>query len=85
MSVKLLTEQHVEFLSLTGGCTGSSESIHVKMQHCWKSHVAALLMFYYYHIQQFFSYPVTLPGQVSQQLSNFYTGLGKQNFFGVKL
>ena len=41
MTVKLLTEQHLEFLSLKGGCTGSSESIHFKMPHCWKSHVAA--------------------------------------------
>ena len=41
MSVKLLTEHHLEFLSLKGGCTGSSESIHVKMPHCWKSHVTA--------------------------------------------
>ena len=31
----------MEFLSLTGGCTGSPESIHVKMPHCWKSHVTA--------------------------------------------
>ena len=23
------------------GCTGSSESTHVKMPHCWKSHVTA--------------------------------------------
>ena len=28
-SVKLLTEQHLEFLSLKGGCTGSSESTQV--------------------------------------------------------
>ena len=41
MTVKLLTEQHLEFLSLTEGCTGSSESTHVKMPHCWKSHVTA--------------------------------------------
>ena len=41
MTVKLLTEQHLEFLSLTGGYTGLSESIRVKMPHCWKSHVAA--------------------------------------------
>ena len=41
MSVKLLTEHHLEFLSLKGGCTGLSESIHVKMPHCRKSHVAA--------------------------------------------
>ena len=41
MTVKPLTEHHLEFLSLTGGCTGSSESTLVKMPHCWKSHVAA--------------------------------------------
>ena len=39
MSVKLLTEHDVEFLSLKGGCTGSSESTLVKMPHFWKSHV----------------------------------------------
>ena len=31
MSVKLLTEHHLEFLRLKGGCRGSSESTHVKM------------------------------------------------------
>ena len=41
MSVKLQTEHHLEFLSLKGGCIGSSESIHVKVPHCWKSHAAA--------------------------------------------
>ena len=41
MTVKLLTEQTLEFLSLTRGCRGSSESTLVKMPHCWKSHVAA--------------------------------------------
>ena len=41
MTLKLLTEHHLEFLSLNGGCTGSSESIHVKMPHSWKSHVTA--------------------------------------------
>ena len=35
VTVKLLTEHHLEFLSLKGGCTGSSESTHVKMPHCW--------------------------------------------------
>ena len=43
MSVKLLTEHNLEFLSLKGGCTGSSESTLVKMPHCWKSHVTAHL------------------------------------------
>ena len=41
MTVKLLTEQHLEFQSFKGGCTGSYESIHVKMPHCLKSHVTA--------------------------------------------
>ena len=41
MIVKLLTEHHLEFLSLTGGCRGSSESTPVKMPHCWKSHALA--------------------------------------------
>ena len=41
MIVKLLTEHHLEFLSLKGGCRGSSESTHVKMPHCWKSHALA--------------------------------------------
>ena len=31
MTVKLLNEQHLEFLSLTRGCTGSSESTLGKM------------------------------------------------------
>ena len=43
MSVKLLTEHHLDFLSLKGGCTGSSEPTLVKMLHCWKSHVTAQL------------------------------------------
>ena len=30
MTVKLLTDQHLEFLSLKGDCTGSSESTLVK-------------------------------------------------------
>ena len=41
MTVKLVTEQNLEFLSLKGGCTGLSESIHVKMPQCWKSHALA--------------------------------------------
>ena len=41
MIVKLLTEHLLEFLSLKGGCTGSSESALVKMPHCWKSHITA--------------------------------------------
>ena len=45
MIVQPLTELHFEFLSLTRGCTGSSESTDVKIPHCWKSHVTAQLLF----------------------------------------
>ena len=41
MIVKLLTEHHLEFLSLKRGCRGSSESTLVKMSHSWKSHAMA--------------------------------------------
>ena len=41
MIVKLLTDYHLEFLSLKGGCRGSSESTLFKMLNCWKSHAAA--------------------------------------------
>ena len=45
MTLTLLTDHHLEFLGLKGGCTGSSESTHVKIPHCWKSHVVAHIMF----------------------------------------
>ena len=45
MSIKLLSEHHLEFLSLKGGCAGSSECTHVKIPHCWKSHVEAHMKF----------------------------------------
>ena len=43
MIVKLMTEHHLEFLSLKGGCRGWSESTLVKMSNCWKSHAEAQL------------------------------------------
>ena len=45
MSVKLLTEQHLEFLIFKGGLTSSYESTLVKMPHCWKSHDLSRLIF----------------------------------------
>ena len=48
MTVQLLTEhpaeRHLEFLSLKGGCTGSSESTLVEMRHCWKADVMAHIL-----------------------------------------
>ena len=43
MSVELLTEHHLEFLSLIGGYRDFSDSTLVKMPHCWKSRVTAHL------------------------------------------
>ena len=45
MIVKLLNERHLEFLSLKGGCTGSSESALVKMSNCWESHAVAHILY----------------------------------------
>ena len=42
MTLRLLTEHHLEFLSLNGGFTGSSESTLVKIPHCWKCHMLQL-------------------------------------------
>ena len=47
MIVKLLTERHLEFLCLKGGCRGSSESTLVKMSNCWKSHATAQIIDYF--------------------------------------
>ena len=44
MLVKLLTEHYLEIQSLKGGCRGSSESTHVKVSNCWKSHATAHLI-----------------------------------------
>ena len=44
MIVKLLTEHHLESLSLKVGCRASSESTLVKMSNCWKSHAAAHIL-----------------------------------------
>ena len=41
MTFKLLTAHYMEFLSLKGSCTSSSESTLVKMPHCLISHVTA--------------------------------------------
>ena len=44
MIVKLLTEHHLEFLSLKDGCRDSSESTLVKMSNRRKSHVTAQII-----------------------------------------
>ena len=58
MVVKLLTEHHLEFQSLKGGCRGSSESTLVKMSNCWKSHVAAQMYLFIYSLHTLRVLPV---------------------------
>ena len=41
MIVKLLTEHHLEFLSLTGGCRGSSENVKLLEISCHGSNTVA--------------------------------------------
>ena len=48
MIVKLLIERHLEFLSLKGGCTGSSEPTLVMMSNCWKSRALAQIDMYFW-------------------------------------
>ena len=52
MSYKLLIEHHLEFLSIKGGCTGSSGSTLVKMPH-FENH---LLRLNYYELCQLHMY-----------------------------
>ena len=52
MSVKPLNGNHLEFLSLKGGCAGSSEYVLVKMSHSWKSRVTAHFWFVALHPSQ---------------------------------
>ena len=42
MNVNLLTEHHLEFLSIKGGCTGMSESTHAKC-HIVENHMSRLI------------------------------------------
>ena len=45
-------EHHLEFLSLTEGCSCSSESTHVNMPHGWESHVVAHFIVCTRHVQR---------------------------------
>ena len=57
MIVKLLTGHHLEFLSLKGGCRGSSESTLFKIPHCCKSNVAAHIVFVKMALKRISSWP----------------------------
>ena len=58
MNMKILNERHLKFLSLKGGCTGSSESTLVKMPLCWKSQAQLTLLIFavFYLLQVIYIY-----------------------------
>ena len=68
MIVKLLTEHHLEFLSLKGGCRGSFESTLVKKSNCWKSRAAANLMIEELAIMSCHVEPCGLPHLLTQEI-----------------
>ena len=49
MIVKLLTEHHLEFQSLTGGCGGSSESTLVECQIVGNLNPRLINLIYFYN------------------------------------
>ena len=75
MSVKLLTEHHLELLSLKGGCLGSSESTLVKMPHCWKSRVAVQLILLLTHNSMMDSFRFYKDSAILNRALDFHTNL----------
>ena len=72
MIVKLLTEHYLECLSLIRGCRGSSESTHVQMPHCWKSHALAHIVFC---LKIFFTFANSVDPDEMQHYAAFHLGL----------
>ena len=64
MSVMLLTEHHLEFLSLKGGCAGSSESTLVKC-HIVGNHMSRLIC-----MSESFVSHLTVLGELSLHFSS---------------
>ena len=67
MTVKLLTKYHLEFLSLKGGCTGSSESTHISKCHIIGNHVSWLIYIWYF---------ITAPSSTIKYISDIFEDIG---------
>ena len=72
MNVRLLTEHHLRFLSLKGGCTGPSESTLVKMPHCWKSRVTCHGSNIFCVFDRILQYDLVLKEKVVPQIPYFH-------------
>ena len=83
MTVKLLTEHHLELLSLKGGFTGLPESTLVKMPHCWISNMfmnelsTCLIINYFEALSWWSPRPVTKRASVSFPPSVWYCSFDK--------
>ena len=69
MTVKQLTEQRLEFLSLKGGCTGLSESSLVKMSR-WKTCHSSIV---FWHVLGWYQCNVTRSGVYNISMGNWQT------------
>ena len=75
-----MTEHNLEFLSLKGGCTGSSESTLVKMPPCWKSRQGSIMILALFQPVMTYGYVLSSTKakkkkgvvQVTQPTLNFY-------------
>ena len=76
MTVKLLAEHHLEFLSLKGGRRGSPEFTHVKMPHCWKYYVLAYYRIWAVNeILVLIAYSQKLPMNANADFSSLVRGI----------
>ena len=80
-----MTEHHLEFLRLKGGCTDSSESIHVKMPRCWKSHCYTAMFLLQIHTMKIAIFSAVAVLAVvgiafAQDFNNFNNDDGFNNF-----
>ena len=46
ISSKIKRSKVTDYAALKGGCTGSPESTHVKIPHCWNSQVVAHILLF---------------------------------------
>ena len=86
MIFKLLTEHHFEFLSLNGGCRGSSESTQCQNVNCWKSNAASQISFnfnYLSQFQRFFYQTLCVLSQIRKETGFSFFGQG--HALGVRL
>ena len=81
MTVKILTDNHLRFLSFKGGCIGSSESTLVKMPHCWRSHATThITMGFLMRFILFQYYTIIQPDSSSTDDAFSTVGLGGKRF-----